>query len=255
MRDALGRVGSVLVLGGGSEIGLAIAERLVADGCETVVLAARRPDELGGAAARLRATGATNVGAVAFDARDSASHQAVVDDVFERFGDIDLVLATFGVLGDQATFDADPAAAADAVQINYVGAVSSLLAVAARLRDQGHGTIVVLSSVAGERARKSNFVYGSSKAGLDAFAQGLGDALEGTGAHVLVVRPGFVKGRMTEGMEPAPLATTPEAVADVVVAALAAGREVVWAPGPLRWLMSVLRHLPRPLWRRVSARQ
>jgi decaprenylphospho-beta-D-erythro-pentofuranosid-2-ulose 2-reductase len=255
MRDALGRVGSVLVLGGGSEIGLAITERLVADGCETVVLAARRPDTVASAAERLRAAGASTVEAVAFDACDSGSHQAVVDGVFHRFGDIDLVLAAFGVLGDQATFDADPAAAAEAVQANYVGAVSSLLAVAARLRAQGHGTIVVLSSVAGERARKSNYVYGSSKAGLDAFAQGLGDALEGTGARVLVVRPGFVKGRMTEGMDPAPLATTPEGVADVVIAALASGREVAWAPGPLRWLMSVLRHLPRPVWRKVSARQ
>jgi len=254
MRDALGRVASVLVLGGGSEIGLAITARLVGDGCSTVVLAARRPDELADDAARLRSLGATTVEAVGFDALDSASHAGVVDAVFDHHGDIDVVIAAFGVLGDQATFDADPAAGAAAAQANYVGAVSSLLAVAARLRAQGHGTIVVLSSVAGERTRKANYVYGSSKAGLDAFAQGLGDALVGTGAGVLVVRPGFVKGRMTAGMDPAPLATTPDAVAGAVVAALAARREVVWAPAPLRWVMAGFRHLPRAVWRKVSAR-
>ncbi|MEO7555948.1 MAG: decaprenylphospho-beta-D-erythro-pentofuranosid-2-ulose 2-reductase [Acidimicrobiales bacterium] len=254
MRDSLGRVASALVLGGRSEIGLAIASRLVADGCETVVLAARRPAELADVETQLRALGAKTVDAVAFDALDSASHPATIDAVFDRHGDIDVVIAAFGVLGDQATFDADPAAGAAAAQANYVGAVSSLLAVAKHLREQGHGTIVVLSSVAGERTRKANYVYGSSKAGLDAFAQGLGDALVGSGASVLVVRPGFVKGRMTAGMDPAPLATTPEAVADVVVAALAARREIVWAPGPLRWVMAVFRHLPRTVWRKVSAR-
>jgi decaprenylphospho-beta-D-erythro-pentofuranosid-2-ulose 2-reductase len=253
MRDALGRVGSVLVLGGGSEIGLAIAGRLVEDGCATVILAARRPEALANEVAALRAHGAETVDAVEFDALDSPSHPALVDGLFDRFGDIDVVVAAFGVLGDQASFEADPVAAAEAAQANYVGAVSSLLAVASHLREQGHGDVVVLSSVAGERARKANFVYGSSKAGLDAFAQGLGDSLEGTGVRVLVVRPGFVKGRMTAGMAPAPLATTPDAVADIVVAALGTRRELVWAPGPLRWLMSAFRHLPRPLWRKVSA--
>lgn len=253
MRDSLGRVASVLVLGGRSEIGLATAARLVRDGCSTVVLAARRPDELAGDVAKLLACGAANVETIAFDALDSPSHPRVIDAAFDQTGDIDVVVAAFGVLGNQDRFDVDPVAAARAVQANYVGAVSSLLAVAARLRQQGHGAIVVLSSVAGERARRSNFVYGSSKAGLDAFAQGLGDSLRGSGVRVIVVRPGFVKGRMTDGMDPPPLATTPLAVADVVAVALASGREVVWVPAPLRWAMSAFRHLPRGLWRTVSA--
>jgi decaprenylphospho-beta-D-erythro-pentofuranosid-2-ulose 2-reductase len=253
MKDALGRVGSVLLLGGGSEIGLAIIDRLVANGCTTAVLAARRPEACAADRTRLLAAGATTVEAISFDALDSASHPAVIADAFSRVGDIDLVIAAFGLLGDQDAFEADPVAAAHAVQANYVGAVSSLLAAASRLRAQGHGDIVVLSSVAGERARRSNYVYGSSKAGLDAFAQGLGDSLVGSGVHVLVVRPGFVKGRMTDGMDPAPLATTPAAVADVVVAGLAAGKDTVWAPAPLRFLMSAFRHLPRTVWRKVSA--
>ena len=128
---------------------------------------------------------------------------------------------------------------------NYVGVVASGLVAARCLRRQGHGTLVVLSSVAGERVRRANFVYGSTKAGVDGFAQGLGDALAGSGAHVLVVRPGWVATKMTAGRPPAPLATTPEAVADAVVAAIATGKDVVWIPSALRWVFAVLRHLPR----------
>jgi decaprenylphospho-beta-D-erythro-pentofuranosid-2-ulose 2-reductase len=124
------------------------------------------------------------------------------------------------------------------------------LVVARRLKEQGHGTLVVLSSVAGERARRSNFIYGSSKAGIDAFAQGLGHALAGTGASVLIVRPGFVPTKMTAGMKPAPLATTPEAVAAATASALAQGKEIVWVPAGLRWLSSVFRHLPTGVVRR-----
>ena len=159
----------------------------------------------------------------------------------------------FGVLGDQTRFDEDPEAAADAAHVNYVGVVSSGLAVAKAMRKQGHGTIVVLSSVAGERARKSNFVYGSTKSATDAFAQGLGDSLVGTGVRVMVVRPGFVHSKMTAGMESAPFATTPDAVADAIIEGLASGKEIVWVPPLLRWMMAGFRHLPRGAWRRVSA--
>jgi decaprenylphospho-beta-D-erythro-pentofuranosid-2-ulose 2-reductase len=157
----------------------------------------------------------------------------------------------FGVLGEQSDFDADPAAAAAAVTVNYTGGVSSGLAVAAQLRRQGHGHLVVLSSVAGERVRASNFVYGSSKAGLDGFAQGLGDSLAGSGASVLVVRPGFVTSAMTAGKQPAPFASTPDAVAEVTVAGLRSGRRTVWAPGTLRYVFMVLRHLPGAVFRRL----
>jgi len=109
----------------------------------------------------------------------------------------------------------------------------------------------VLSSVAGERVRRANFVYGSTKAGLDGFAQGLGDALAGSGAGVLVVRPGFVATKMTAGRAPAPLATTPEAVADAVVAGIARGKETVWVPPALRWVFAAFRHLPRSVWRKI----
>jgi decaprenylphospho-beta-D-erythro-pentofuranosid-2-ulose 2-reductase len=111
-----------------------------------------------------------------------------------------------------------------------------------------------MSSVAGVRARKDNFVYGSTKAGLDAFAQGLGDSLVGTGVRVMVVRPGFVHTKMTEGMDAAPFSTTAEQVADVIVSGLASGREVVYAPPVLRYPFAVLRNLPRAIWRKVAER-
>lgn len=254
MRDALGAVQSVLVLGGGSDIAAATCELLVRDRCRTVVLAGRSPERMAASAERLRAAGATTVDIVDFDAAAPDTHAAVIDGVFAAHPDLDVVLLAFGVLGDQAEFDRDPEAAAAAATTNYVGAVSSGLAVAGHLRRQGHGTLVVFSSVAGERVRPENFVYGSTKAGLDAFAQGLGDSLVGTGASVLVVRPGFVRTSMTTHLDDGPMATTAEAVAADVVAGLRSGAHTVWSPAKLRYVFTVLRHLPRPVWRRVAAR-
>lgn len=250
MRDSTGGVQSVLVLGGASEIGVATARRLVADRCRRVVLAGRPSADRDAAADRLD-TGGVTVEAIDFDAVAVDTHEKVIGEVFDA-GDIDVVVLAFGVLGDQATFDDDPAAAVDAVTVNYTGAVSSGLVVAERLRRQGHGTLVVISSVAGVRTRKDNFVYGSSKAGLDGFAQGLGDSLEGSGARVMVVRPGFVATRMTEGMEPAPFSTTADAVAGDIVEGLRRGRTTVWSPAVLQAVFGVLRFVPRPLWRRLA---
>jgi NAD(P)-dependent dehydrogenase (short-subunit alcohol dehydrogenase family) len=119
------------------------------------------------------------------------------------------------------------------------------------LREQGSGRLVVFSSVAGARVRRANYVYGSAKAGLDGFASGLADALHGTGVRLLLIRPGFVIGRMTEGMSPAPMSSTPGQVADAVVRALSSRTDVVWVPGRLRLLVALMRVLPRPIWRRM----
>ncbi len=251
MKDALGAVQSVLVLGGTSEIGVATAEALVQRRARRVILAARDPGRAEEAAAPLRAAGA-EVALERFDADDTGSHERFADEVFDRHGDIDLVVLAFGVLGDAERAAYDPGTAAAIVRTNFLGAVSALVPVARRLRVQGHGTIVVLSSVAGERVRRSNFVYGSSKAGLDGFAQGLGDSLHGSGVDVLVVRPGFVRSKMTAGMDEVPMSTTPEAVAEAVVGGLARGAHTVWVPPQLRLVMTLLRHMPRPLFRRLD---
>ena len=252
MRDALASVQSVLVLGGSSDIAGAVVARLVQDGrVERVVLAGRTGPRLAQAADALagRQEGMA-VRTLAFDATDLASHEAFVEEAFAA-GDVDLVLLAFGLLGDPPSPALDRDAVLEVVSTNYVGAASVLVPVARRLQAQGHGTIVVLSSVAAERPRRANFVYGSAKAGLDAFAHGLGELLRGTGVDVLVVRPGFVTTRMTEGKRPAPLATTPEVVAAVVARGLERRATTVWAPPPVRWLMSALRHLPAAVFRRL----
>ncbi|MGW0866672.1 decaprenylphospho-beta-D-erythro-pentofuranosid-2-ulose 2-reductase [Streptomyces sp. NPDC002611] len=249
MKDAFGLPQSLLVLGGTSEIALATARRLVARRTRTVWLAGRPSAALEEAAGRLRGLGA-DVHTIAFDALDPGSHEAVLGKVFAE-GDIDMVLLAFGLLGDQARDEREPEAAVRVAQTNYTGAVSASLVCARALQAQGHGSLVVMSSVAGERARRANFIYGSSKAGLDAFAQGLGDALHGTGVHVMVVRPGFVRTQMTAGLPDAPLATTPEAVATAVELGLRRRSETVWVPGALRVVMAALRHLPRGVFRRL----
>ncbi|MER5572768.1 decaprenylphospho-beta-D-erythro-pentofuranosid-2-ulose 2-reductase [Streptomyces massasporeus] len=249
MKDAFGLPQSLLVLGGTSEIALATARRLIARRTRTVWLAGRPSPALEEAAGQLRGLGA-DVHTVAFDALDPASHEAMLGKVFAE-GDVDMVLLAFGLLGDQARDEREPEAAVRVAQTNYTGAVSAGLVCARSLQSQGHGSLVVMSSVAGERARRANFIYGSSKAGLDAFAQGLGDALHGTGVHVMVVRPGFVRTRMTAGLPEAPLATTPEAVATAVELGLRRRTETVWVPGTLRVVMAALRHLPRAVFRRL----
>lgn len=253
MKDALGTVQSVLVLGGGSEIAQATVDRLVADRCRTVVLAGRDVDALASTAETLRAAGASSVAVIAFDATDTAHHHALITQAFADHGDFDLVLMAFGVLGDQDHFDAAPAAAAEAAITNYAGGVSAGLSVAECLRRQGHGTLAVITSVAGERGRADNYVYGSTKAGLDAFAEGLGDRLYGSGASVMVIRPGFVRTKMTTHLDDGPMATTADAVADDIVAGLQRGAHTVWSPAKLRVVFAILRVLPRPLWRKLGA--
>ena len=249
MKDAFGAPQSLLVLGGTSEIGLATAARLAARRTRTIWLAGRPSPALEESADRLRDLGA-DVRTVPFDALDTDRHEETLGKIFAD-GDIDMVLLAFGVLGDQARDENDCAQALKVVRTNYTGALSAALICGQALRSQGHGSLVVMSSVAGERARRSNFVYGSSKAGLDAFAQGLGDSLHGSGVHVMVVRPGFVRTKMTAGLPAAPLATTPEAVAEAVEDGLRRRAEIVWVPGALRYVMSALRHVPRAVFRRL----
>jgi decaprenylphospho-beta-D-erythro-pentofuranosid-2-ulose 2-reductase len=251
VKDALGEVQSVLVLGGTSDIALATARRVVARRGARVVLAARKPEACDAPAAELRAAGASEVDAVAFDGTDFASHETFVNTIFDRFGDFDLVLVTFGVLGDQERAEQDPAVALEIVQTNFTGTVSVTVPLAARLRMQGHGTLVLLSSVAGERVRRSNFVYGASKAGIDGYYQGLAASLAASGVHVMIVRPGFVHTKMTKGLKAAPLSASADAVADAIVRGIARGRDIVWVPPAMRYVMTVFRHLPTAVFRRL----
>jgi len=241
--------GLVVIFGGRSEIGLELATRL-APGA-TVLLAARRADKLDDEVVAVRAAGAVAVHVREFDADDLASHEPLIDSIVAELGPIGTAVLAFGILGDQARAENDPAHAAAIVHTDYVAQVSLLTVLANTMRAAGSGRIVAFSSIAGVRVRRANYVYGSAKLGLDGFCSGLADALHGTGVHLLIVRPGFVIGRMTEGMPPAPFSRTPAQVATAAARALHKGRGAVWVPAPLGLLAFAFRMTPRFVWRRM----
>ncbi|HNP56346.1 MAG TPA: decaprenylphospho-beta-D-erythro-pentofuranosid-2-ulose 2-reductase [Gordonia sp. (in: high G+C Gram-positive bacteria)] len=245
--------GSILLFGGRSEIGLAVATRMAAG--HDVVLAARRADDLDDEKAALLAAGATAVSTVEFDADDTDSHPAIVAELVAR-GPVETAIVAFGILGDAAKAEADVAHALQIAHVDYLAQISVITLLANALREQGSGTIIVFSSIAGQRVRRANYVYGSTKAGLDGFASGLSDALYGSGVRLLLVRPGFVIGAMTRelmasGVKPAPMSKTADQVADAVVRADRRGKTVVWVPWALAPVTLVFRLLPRWIWRRM----
>jgi decaprenylphospho-beta-D-erythro-pentofuranosid-2-ulose 2-reductase len=247
MNNAINQPQIILVLGGNSDIARAIVGELSSPALQTVVLGCRDADsaDTAGFAEHVK------VATVTFDATDFAAHAPMIEAVAAEHGDLDVVIQAFGQLGLDAAND--PVAAAQLATVNYAGAVSSGLAVAAQLRKQGHGTLVVLSSVAGVRTRASNFVYGSTKAGQDAFATGLGHSLHGSGANVMTVRPGFVRSSMTEGLEEAPFTIDASVVAEAVANGLKKGSSVVWAPGKLRGVFGLLKFAPDFVWRKLDS--
>lgn len=234
----------VAVFGGRSEIGLEIATRLAAG--NVLVLASRPGGE------RPEVPGAERVLHVDFDADDVAAHAAVVEAVEADAGPIDIAVLTFGVLGDQALAETDNAEVVRILHTDFVAQASLLTVLARTMRPRGAGTLVAFSSVAGQRVRRPNYVYGSAKAGLDGFASGMADALHGSGVDLVIARPGFVIGRMTQGMEPAPFSSTPAQVADAVVNRIREGGPVeLWIPWQLRAMFFVARFVPRAIWRRM----
>ena len=239
----------LVIFGGRSEIGVELAMRLA--GGAAVVLAARDSPRLDEQVAAVRKAGAAAVHVKEFDADDLTAHGVLVDSIVAEHGPIGTAVLAFGILGDQGRAENEAEHAVQIVHTDYVAQISLLTHLARSMRAAGRGQIVVFSSVAGVRVRRANYVYGSAKAGLDGFGSGLSDALHGSGVRLLLVRPGFVIGRMTQGMAPAPFASTPGQVADATARALTKGRRTVWVPWVLRPLFFGMRLLPQPLWRRL----
>lgn len=253
MNNAVHQPQTVVVLGGRSDIARAIVTELASPALRRVVLGVREPSAADTAGYLDPSAGAghdVEVDAIEFDATDPASHEPLIERLVAEYGDLDVVVQAFGRLGAPGLDD--PVASAELATVNFTGAVSSGLAVARQLRRQGHGTLVVLSSVAGVRTRASNFVYGSTKAGQDAFATGLGHALHGSGARVMTVRPGFVRSSMTAGMDEAPFSVDPADVGIAVANGLRRGSDVVWVPGALRFVFGLLRFAPGFVWRKLD---
>jgi len=249
--DAVGNPQAVLLLGGTSEIGLAICERYLRNARARIVLACM-PDDPGrdDAVAQMKAAGAKSVELIDFEATNPDSHPTMIEQAFAS-GDIDVAVVAFGVLGDAEELWQNQRKAVQAAEINYTAAVSVGVLLGEKMRAQGFGQIIAMSTVAGERVRRSNFVYGSTKAGLDGFYLGLSEALREYGVRVLVIRPGQVRTRMSAHIKEAPLTVDKEYVANLAVTASAKGKELVWAPAAFRYVMMVLRHIPRSIFRKL----
>jgi decaprenylphospho-beta-D-erythro-pentofuranosid-2-ulose 2-reductase len=251
MNDAFGHPQSVVVLGGSSEIARELVGRFAAERCRSVVLAGRDRAALGRASDELRRT-VSRVETVPLEAATTDAVETIVAQCFDAAAEaVDLVIVAVGELGQQEVDETDPDRIAQMMTVNLTWPAAAMAAVASRMTRQGHGSIVVLSSVAGVRVRRSNFVYGSAKAGLDGFARGLGESLRGTGVSVHIVRPGFVRTKMTVGRPAAPFAVGPDRVASDIVRGLQRGQTVIWSPGMLKWVFSVFTLLPQALWRRL----
>ena len=236
----------IAIFGATSEIGGEIA-RMLAPG-NHLVLAGRRTTDL---AEELYNLGATQVDSFSFDATDVDSHASLIAEI-EATGPLDVALAMFGVLGDQELAERDSAEVYRVLHTDFTAQAVLLTELAQVMKSRGRGVLVAYSSIAGARVRRPNYVYGSAKAGLDGFCQGMQDALQGTGVRLVIVRPGFVIGRMTRGMDPAPLSTTPDVVAAATVRAINdESAESVWIPRSLKLLAAAMQVVPRWLWRRA----
>lgn len=254
MINAVGNPQTLLLLGGTSEIGLAICEEFLQKGPAQVLLAALPGDPLReDAVAQMKAAGATDVRLIDFDATDFDSHPAALQACYDASvtGDIDVAIVAFGMLGDAEELWQNQAKAVLAADLNYTGAVSVGVLLGQKMKAQGFGQIIAMSSAAGERVRRSNFVYGSTKAGLDGFYLNLGVALREFGVKVLVIRPGQVRTRMSAGVKEAPLTVNKEDVARLAVKAVDQGKSLIWAPPAFQLVMMVLKSIPRPIFNKL----
>jgi decaprenylphospho-beta-D-erythro-pentofuranosid-2-ulose 2-reductase len=255
MENAFGQPQNVVVLGGSSDIARAIMKKLCAARAHTVVLAGRNQVLLDAAAEEAREFGATKTDTVLFDAEDPSNAARTVAESFDKVGEqVDLVLVAVGMLGDQMADENDAAAAARLATVNFTWPVAALAEVRRRLVAQGSGRILVLTSVSGVRVRRTMYLYGGTKAGLDRLCDGLADSLEGTGVTLQLVRAGVVRTKMTAGRAEPPFTTGPNEVAENVMRGLARGERVIWSPPILRYVFAIMRHLPRSIFRKIADR-
>jgi decaprenylphospho-beta-D-erythro-pentofuranosid-2-ulose 2-reductase len=239
---------SVLILGAASDIGRAIAREYGRAG-RPVILSARNPERLQADVSDLRIRFSIPVRTEEFDVLKTCNHDAFLD----RLGELpQTVVCVIGLLGNQLRAEADAAHADLIIRTNFVGPAAILALVANRMAARGAGVIVGVSSVAGDRGRATNYVYGAAKAGFTVFLSGLRNRLVACGIQVVTVKPGFVRTRMTEGMRlPEPLTATPEEVARAILAAERRGRDVIYVRPVWRPIMTIIRLLPEPLFKRL----
>lgn len=251
MLDSRGLPQHVLVIGGGSEIARALLGRLGAVSLRSVLLLGPHPQSMAQTTTELLAAYPELVVETQhLDLADTATLDHRISEALASIQSLDAVIMAAGWLGTQSEDERDPDRVAHSITVNFTGPAMALTHCANQLKTQGYGLIIVLSSVAGEQVRRSNYLYGAAKAGLDGFALGLADRLH-PAVRVLVVRPGFVTTVMTNGRTTPPLNTTPGRVADDIVRGITQHATIVWSPRILRPIMMIYRHLPRVLVRRI----
>jgi len=249
MSRASARKGRVLVVGVTSAIARAVAGEFASRGHDLVV-AGRNPEELEAVASDLAIRHGVAVDARVFNALDFDAHEELMASSVD--GGLTGIVVALGYMGDQQDGQSDFAMARRVVDTNYTAFVSLLERAAAYLESQGNGFICAISSVAGDRGRQSNYLYGSAKSGLDAYLQGLRNRLHPSGVSVTTVKPGFVDTRMTYGMPGLFLVASPEAVARGIHRAIRRRKGVVYLPWFWRFIMLLIRSIPEPVFNRMK---
>ena len=242
---------TVLIAGATSAIAQGIAAGFARRGYE-VLVAGRDLEETGRIAADLAVRYGVKSRALSFDATDFGSHQRFADALFQGGAGLTGVVVCFGLLGDQATAAADPLAARRIVDVNFTGAATLLAPIANHLERQGSGFIAALGSVAGDRGRQSNYIYGSAKGALALYLQGLRQRLAKHNVTVTTIKPGFVDTRMTFGMPGLFLVADPAEVGEAAVRAILAGKSVVYLPWFWRFIMLIIRSIPESIFMRLK---
>lgn len=242
----------VLILGAASAIARAAARQFAGEGAR-LFLVARDSQRLDVIADDLRVRGAPQVDVLAADLTDHDRHPEIMAAVVDAMPGLDTVLIAHGVLPDQEQCESDVGAALESIDVNFLSVVSLCTLAGNELQQRGAGTLAVISSVAGDRGRQSNYVYGSAKAGVDAFLQGLRNRLWHHGVHVVTAKPGFVDTPMTAHIADrgGPLWARPEDVAKGIIRAIEKKKNEVYLPGFWALIMLVIRSVPEALFKRL----
>lgn len=241
----------ILIVGATSAIAEATARRYAQKRAHLYLLARNR-ERLEGLAADLRVRGASSVDVATFDANDFASHQAALDGAIRAMGGLDMVLIAYGTLGDQKACEQSFERTLAELNTNSISVISLLTYLANHFEQQRRGTIAVISSVAGDRGRQSNYVYGTAKGALTIFLQGLRNRLHKSGVHVLTIKPGFVDTPMTASFKKGPLWASPDAIAAGIERAIEKRRDIAYLPGWWAPIMLGIRTVPERIFRRLS---
>lgn len=242
---------NIMIIGASSAIAVAVARQFAVRGCK-LFLAARNAEQLEIQASDLTIRGAESVTTASFEAIDFDSHAALLRDAAETLGKIDLLFICHGSLPDQQACIDSYAATADAVTVNGTSVISLLTEARLLFSEQRSGCIAVVTSVAGDRGRQPNYVYGAAKALVSTYLQGMRAELHDSGVQVIDIRPGFVDTPMTAHLEKGPLFASPETVAGIIVKSIDKKRHTVYAPFYWRFILAIVRNIPDVLFKRLK---